>query len=96
MIKSGETYGVVGKKPFYNIVTLCETCHKAYHRGEFDLKIKRGTILRDAAVMNIMRLAVYERAKKEFGNVHLTYGYITKQHALRMVLLRHTLPTHSA
>lgn len=61
-----------------NLVTLCETCHKAYHRGEFDLKIKRGTVLRDAAVMNIMRWAVYERAKEEFGNVNLTYGYITK------------------
>ena len=61
-----------------NLVTLCETCHKAYHRGEFDLKIKRGTTLRDAAVMNIMRWSVYERAKEEFGNVHLTYGYITK------------------
>ena len=61
-----------------NLVTLCETCHKAYHRGEFDLKIKRVSSLRDAAVMNIMRWAVYERAKKEFGNVHLTYGYITK------------------
>lgn len=61
-----------------NLVTLCETCHKAYHRGEFELKIKRGTALRDAAVMNIMRWAVYERAKEEFGNVHLTYGYVTK------------------
>ncbi len=61
-----------------NLVTLCETCHKAYHRGEFNLKIKRGVSLRDAAVMNIMRWAVYERAKKDFGNVHLTYGYITK------------------
>ena len=61
-----------------NLVTLCETCHKAYHRGEFDLKIKRVSSLRDAAVMNIMRWAVYERAKKEFCNVHLTYGYITK------------------
>ena len=61
-----------------NLVTLCETCHKAYHRGQFDLKIKRGSSLRDAAVMNIMRWAVYERTKKEFGNVHLTYGYITK------------------
>lgn len=61
-----------------NLVTLCETCHKAYHRGEFDLKIKRGTALRDAAVMNIMRWAVYDRAKEEFENVHLTYGYITK------------------
>lgn len=61
-----------------NLVTLCETCHKAYHREEFDLKVKRGTTLRDAAVMNIMRWAVYKRAKAEFGNVYLTYGYITK------------------
>ena len=61
-----------------NLVTLCETCHEAYHRGEFELKIKRGNSLRDAAVMNIMRWAVYERAKEEFENVHLTYGYITK------------------
>lgn len=61
-----------------NLVTLCETCHKAYHRGEFDLNIKRGTSLRDAAVMNIMRWAVYERVKAEFRNIHLTYGYITK------------------
>ncbi len=61
-----------------NLVTLCETCHKAYHRGEFDLKIKRVSSLRDAAVMNIMRWAVYERANAEFRNVHLTYGYITK------------------
>lgn len=61
-----------------NLITLCETCHKAYHRGEFELKIKRGTSLRDAAVMNIMRWEVYNRAKEEFSNVHLTYGYITK------------------
>lgn len=68
----------VGSNSPSNLVTLCETCHKAYHRGEFDLKVKRGTTLRDAAVMNIMRWAVYKRAKAEFGNVYLTYGYITK------------------
>ena len=61
-----------------NLITLCETCHKAYHRGEFELKVKRGTSLRDAAVMNIMRWAVYEQAKAKFENVHLTYGYVTK------------------
>ena len=61
-----------------NLITLCETCHKAYHRGKFDLKIKRGASLRDAAVMNIMRWAVYKKTKQEFANVHLTYGYITK------------------
>ena len=75
-----------------NLVTLCETCHKAYHRGEFDLKIKRGSSLRDAAVMNIMRWAIYERAKKEFGNVHLTYGYITKHTRIENCITK----THAA
>ena len=75
-----------------NLVTLCETCHKAYHRGEFDLKIKRVSSLRDAAVMNIMRWAVYERAKKEFGNVHLTYGYITKHTRIENCITK----THAA
>lgn len=62
-----------------NLITLCETCHKAYHRGEIELKVKRSSkSLRDAAVMSIMRWTVYNRAKVEFGNVNLTYGYITK------------------
>ena len=61
-----------------NLITLCETCHKAYHRGEIQLKQKRGTSLRDAAAMNVMRWAVYNEVKAEFDNVHLTYGYITK------------------
>ena len=62
-----------------NLITLCESCHKAYHRGKIELKIKRGSkSLRDAAVMSIMRWAVYNKAKAEFGNVNLTYGYITK------------------
>lgn len=75
-----------------NLVTLCETCHNAYHRGEFELKIKRGVSLRDAAVMNIMRWAVYERANAEFGNVHLTYGYITKHTRIENGIVK----THAA
>ena len=66
-----------------NLITLCETCHKDYHKGKFELKIKRGTSLRDAAVMNIMRWAVYNQAKKEFPDVHLTYGYVTKNTRIR-------------
>ena len=61
-----------------NLITLCETCHKAYHRGNIQLKARRGTSLRDAAAMSIMRWEVYNRAKQEFANVHLTYGYMTK------------------
>lgn len=86
-----ESRKVGGNSPS-NLVVLCETCHKAYHRGEFDLKIKRGTTLRDAAVMNIMRWSVYERAKAEFGNVHLTYGYITKHTRLENGITK----THAA
>lgn len=61
-----------------NLITLCETCHKAYHRGEFELKIKRGKPLRDAAFMGIMRWIFYKRLKKEYPNVSMTFGYITK------------------
>lgn len=31
-----------------NLITLCETCHKEYHKGNIDLKVKRGKSLRDA------------------------------------------------
>ena len=61
-----------------NLITLCETCHKAFHRGKFELKIKRGKPLRDAAFMGIMRWAFYKRLKKEYPNVSMTFGYITK------------------
>ncbi len=62
-----------------NLVTLCETCHKAYHAGKIRLKLKRSPSLRDAAAMNVMRWAVYNRLKAEFAvPVQLTYGYKTK------------------
>lgn len=66
-----------------NLITLCETCHKAYHRGAFQLKVGRGASLRDAALMSVMRWTVYNRAKEEFGNVRLTYGFITKNTRIR-------------
>lgn len=86
-----ESRKVGGNSPS-NLVVLCETCHKAYHRGEFELKIKRGTTLRDTAVMNIMRWVVYERAKEEFENVHLTHGYITKHTRIENGIIK----THAA
>ena len=61
-----------------NLITLCETCHKAYHRGKFELNMKRGTSLRDAAFMGIMRWAFLERLKQMYSNVSMTFGYITK------------------
>lgn len=61
-----------------NLITLCETCHKAYHRGEIELKAKRGRSFRDEAFMGIMRWVVYNRLKLQYPNVSMTYGYITK------------------
>lgn len=61
-----------------NLITLCETCHKAYHRGEFKLNVNRGKSFRDAAFMGIMRWSFYDRLKNIYPNVSMTFGYITK------------------
>ena len=63
-----------------NLITLCETCHKGYHKGTVSLPktIHRGMSFKDAAFMGIMRWAFYNRLKEIYSNVSLTYGYITK------------------
>ena len=61
-----------------NLITLCETCHHKYHQGEIKLNTKRGKSFRDAAFMGIMRWALYNKLQELYSNVHLTYGYITK------------------
>lgn len=63
-----------------NLVTLCETCHGKYHRGEIELPktIKRSVSFRDAIFMGIMRWNFYNRLKKLYPDVKLAYGYITK------------------
>lgn len=63
-----------------NLITLCETCHKAYHEGKITLpeSIKRGMKFNDAAFMGIMRWAMYEKLKEIYLEVKMTYGYITK------------------
>lgn len=61
-----------------NLITLCETCHSKYHKGEIKLKIERGISLKDGAFMGIMRWSFYNRLKEQYKNVSMTYGYITK------------------
>ena len=67
-----------------NLITLCESCHKAYHRGEIKLKLKRnGQSLRDAAFMSIMRWKVYNELKQTVDvPVRITYGYLTKHYRI--------------
>lgn len=61
-----------------NLITLCETCHRKYHKSEIQLKQKRGKSFRDASFMGIMRWAFYNKLKELYPNVFMTYGYITK------------------
>ena len=71
-----------------NLITLCETCHKAYHAGKIELKLKRnGQSLRDAAAMSIMRWGVYNDLKHMLDvPVHITYGYLTKHSRIKQGL----------
>lgn len=66
-----------------NLITLCETCHKEYHKGNIDLKVKRGKSLRDAAVMGIMKWKLYEELKSRYPNVSMTFGYIPKYNRIK-------------
>ena len=81
-----------------NLVTLCATCHKKYHKGEIRLpaSIKRGSSYRDATFMGIIRKEVY-RMSRVVNNtltcpVDITYGYITKNTRIRYGLPKgHTI-----
>lgn len=63
-----------------NLITLCETCHKGYHKGTVKLPktIKRGMSFKDATFMGILRWPMYNKLKELYPNVSFTYGYITK------------------
>lgn len=61
-----------------NLITLCEDCHKAYHKGTLKLNFKRGQTFKDAIFMGIMRWSTYNKLKEMYPNIKLTYGYITK------------------
>lgn len=63
-----------------NLITLCETCHKALHRGEITRSIKRGASFRAETFMGIMRWKVLDRLKAAHPELEVrnTYGYLTK------------------
>lgn len=68
-----------------NLITLCETCHTGYHKGSVILpkNVKRGASFKDATFMNIMRWAFYGELKENYPNVHMTFGYITKNNRIK-------------
>lgn len=72
-----------------NLITLCETCHRGFHKGTVKLPntIHRGMSFREAAFMGIMRWAFYEELQKRYPHVFITYGYLTKN-----TRIKHYLP----
>ena len=71
-----------------NLITLCETCHKAYHAGKIKLKVKRGQSFRAEAFMGIMRWTLFDRVRKTHPKlpVENTYGYLTKHKRIALGL----------
>lgn len=76
-----ESRRVGGNAPD-NLVTLCETCHKALHQGlitEDDLKKRKRRSTRDATFMGIMRKTLMTRLRNALTiAVAETRGYFTK------------------
>lgn len=71
-----------------NLITLCEYCHTQYHQGNIKLPktIRRGSKFNDATFMGIMRWALFNKLKEIYPNVHMTYGYITKNKRIELGL----------
>ena len=61
-----------------NLITLCEECHHDYHAGKLNLNLHRGQPFKAEIFMSIMRWTVYNRLKKLYPNISITYGYVTK------------------
>lgn len=61
-----------------NLITLCETCHKACHAGKINLNTKRGRSFKPETFMGIMRRFLWERLKELKISLKATFGYLTK------------------
>ena len=64
-----------------NLITLCETCHKAYHSGKLkQFSPRRGASFRAETFMGIMRWTVLNRLRERHPELPVTntYGYLTK------------------
>lgn len=68
-----------------NLVTLCETCHKALHRGEIEWKAGRGKSFRAETFMGVTRWEVLKRLKASYPELEIrnTYGYLTRYTRIR-------------
>ena len=69
-----------------NLITLCESCHNAYHKGKIKLSIKKHKTFKAETVMSILRWNIVNKLR-ELGNaVSITYGYLTKSARIALKL----------
>lgn len=69
-----------------NLITLCHACHKKFHAGKLNVKLKAGRNFKPETFMSIIRWKLVNRLK-ELGNaVSVTYGYLTKQKRIELGL----------
>ena len=61
-----------------NLITLCEKCHKAYHKGKIKLSITKHKTFKAETAMSILRWKIVDKLKELGNTVNVTYGYITK------------------
>lgn len=86
-----ESRKVGGNAPD-NLLTLCESCHRAYHAGKLNLPLRKRKLksTRDAIFMGIMRRTLMLRLVKLFPRIGIseTRGYITKYWRERSGILK--------
>jgi N6-L-threonylcarbamoyladenine synthase len=61
-----------------NLITLCEKCHKDYHAGRIELKIKKHNSFKAETIMSILRWKIVNKLRELGNTVNVTYGYLTK------------------
>ena len=73
-----------------NLITLCKTCHQAYHAGKILLDVERGRNVRHETHMGIMRWELFKRAKEANADIPVkaTFGYITKCKRVQMGMVK--------
>ena len=68
-----------------NLITLCNSCHKDFHKGKIQIELKKQKGFRAEAFMGIMRWTFFNRLKEQYPNLDIcnTYGYLTKNKRIR-------------
>ncbi len=80
-----ESRQIGGNRPD-NLITLCKSCHKAYHKGKIKLSIKKHKAFKAETVMSILRWKIVNKLKELGYTVSITYGYLTKSARIALKL----------